>query len=204
MIARFGHERLGNGEPMPRGFFDDLYVFGVPLSLRALLFLSPSPSPTHGPNAACLNAAAPASVRVAEDEARHFTMLDKRLKELGAGFGDLPVHNGGRLGSCRRELGMGERMVMGGKRRKERKQRVAQRANAPPRPAPNPTPGLWQSASETACGSLARLAVVHMVHEARGEPQHGRRPRKAPRLATILSTRSSQTLPIATNKPSLA
>ena len=29
-------------------------------------------------------------------------------------------------------------------------------------------PGLWQSATETASDLLARLAIVHMVHEARG------------------------------------
>ena len=33
-------------------------------------------------------------VRVADDEARHFIMLDDRLHELGGGYGDLPAHNG--------------------------------------------------------------------------------------------------------------
>lgn len=33
-------------------------------------------------------------VGVAEDEARHFTMLEARLNELGAGYGDLPAHDG--------------------------------------------------------------------------------------------------------------
>lgn len=31
---------------------------------------------------------------VAADEARHFDMLSGRLRELGAGYGDLPAHNG--------------------------------------------------------------------------------------------------------------
>lgn len=60
-------------------------------------------------------------LKVANDEAKHFTMIEKRLKELGSFFGALPVHN-----------------------------------------------GLWQSAQETAEDLLARLAIVHMVHEARG------------------------------------
>jgi len=33
-------------------------------------------------------------VGVADDEARHFTMLAARLNELGAGYGDLPAHDG--------------------------------------------------------------------------------------------------------------
>jgi len=33
-------------------------------------------------------------VQVADDEARHFEMLDKRLGELGATYGDLPAHDG--------------------------------------------------------------------------------------------------------------
>ena len=33
-------------------------------------------------------------VAVADDEARHFTMLEERLNELGAGYGDLPAHDG--------------------------------------------------------------------------------------------------------------
>lgn len=31
---------------------------------------------------------------VADDEARHFTLLSKRLTELGAAYGDYPAHNG--------------------------------------------------------------------------------------------------------------
>ena len=33
-------------------------------------------------------------VTVADDEARHFTLLEARLAELGAGYGDLPAHDG--------------------------------------------------------------------------------------------------------------
>ncbi len=33
-------------------------------------------------------------VAVAEDEARHFTMIEARLNELGAGYGDIPAHDG--------------------------------------------------------------------------------------------------------------
>ena len=60
-------------------------------------------------------------MKVADDEAKHFTLINKRLAELGSFFGALPVHN-----------------------------------------------GLWQSAQETSEDILARLAILHMVHEARG------------------------------------
>ena len=60
-------------------------------------------------------------LKVANDEAKHFKLIEKRLSELGSFFGSLPVHN-----------------------------------------------GLWQSAQETSHDLLARLAIVHMVHEARG------------------------------------
>eukprot|EP00669_Euglena_mutabilis_P010655 TRINITY_DN5381_c0_g1_i1.p1 TRINITY_DN5381_c0_g1~~TRINITY_DN5381_c0_g1_i1.p1 ORF type:complete len:291 (-),score=88.69 TRINITY_DN5381_c0_g1_i1:220-1068(-) len=60
-------------------------------------------------------------VIVAEDEARHFRMLDQRLRELGSHYGALPAHE-----------------------------------------------GLWESATDTAHCLKARLAIVHMVHEARG------------------------------------
>ena len=33
-------------------------------------------------------------VRVADEEATHFTLLSRRLAELGAGYGDLPAHDG--------------------------------------------------------------------------------------------------------------
>lgn len=64
-------------------------------------------------------------VKVAVDEAKHFKLLQNRLKELGSHFGALPVHN-----------------------------------------------ALWQSASDTKDSLLARLAIVHMVHEARGLDVH--------------------------------
>ncbi|KAJ8036135.1 Rieske domain-containing protein [Holothuria leucospilota] len=64
-------------------------------------------------------------VKVASDEAKHFNLLQGRLKELGSHFGALPVHN-----------------------------------------------GLWHSAGETKDSLLARLAIVHMVHEARGLDVH--------------------------------
>ncbi|XP_053573555.1 uncharacterized protein HI_0077 isoform X2 [Bombina bombina] len=64
-------------------------------------------------------------LKVAGDEAKHYSLLEKRLSELDSKFGDLPVHN-----------------------------------------------GLWQSAAETAHDLLGRLAIVHMVHEARGLDVH--------------------------------
>ncbi|XP_065871728.1 uncharacterized protein [Euphorbia lathyris] len=60
-------------------------------------------------------------VKVAQDECRHFTLLAKRLKELGSSYGALPVHD-----------------------------------------------GLWDSAIATSKDLLARLAIEHCVHEARG------------------------------------
>ncbi len=33
-------------------------------------------------------------MKVADDEARHFTLLRERLKELGADYGDMPAHDG--------------------------------------------------------------------------------------------------------------
>ena len=73
-------------------------------------------------------------IKVADDEAKHFTLIEKRLVELGSHFGALPVHN-----------------------------------------------GLWQSAMETAHDILARLAIVHMVHEARGLDVH---PKTSQRFAS--------------------
>ncbi|OAY45798.1 uncharacterized protein HI_0077 [Manihot esculenta] len=60
-------------------------------------------------------------VKVAQDEARHFTLLAKRLEELGSFYGALPAHD-----------------------------------------------GLWDSAIATSKDLLARLAIEHCVHEARG------------------------------------
>ncbi|KAM0792280.1 hypothetical protein ACM66B_004971 [Microbotryomycetes sp. NB124-2] len=59
-------------------------------------------------------------LKVAEDEAKHFSILRKRMLELGTTFGDLPVHH-----------------------------------------------GLWESARETQT-LFSRLAIIHLVHEARG------------------------------------
>uniref|UniRef100_A0A6B2LDH2 DUF455 domain-containing protein n=1 Tax=Arcella intermedia TaxID=1963864 RepID=A0A6B2LDH2_9EUKA len=60
-------------------------------------------------------------VLLAEEEAKHYSLLRRRIKELGSDYGALPVHN-----------------------------------------------GLWESATRTAEDLYARLAVEHMVHEARG------------------------------------
>lgn len=60
-------------------------------------------------------------LRIAADEARHFSIWNHRLIELGSHYGALPVHE-----------------------------------------------GLWESATKTSYSLDARLAIVHMVHEARG------------------------------------
>jgi len=60
-------------------------------------------------------------VKVADEEGKHFLMLEARLAELGASYGDLPAHD-----------------------------------------------GLWQAAEATAHDLGARLAIVPLVHEARG------------------------------------
>ncbi|KAG6630672.1 hypothetical protein CIPAW_13G035300 [Carya illinoinensis] len=60
-------------------------------------------------------------VKVAQDEGRHFTLLQRRLTEMGSFYGALPAHD-----------------------------------------------GLWDSATATSKDLLARLAVEHCVHEARG------------------------------------
>ncbi|XP_020539854.1 uncharacterized protein HI_0077 isoform X2 [Jatropha curcas] len=60
-------------------------------------------------------------VKVAQDEGRHFTLLGKRLEELGSSYGALPAHD-----------------------------------------------GLWESSIATSEDLLARLAIEHCVHEARG------------------------------------
>lgn len=73
-------------------------------------------------------------LRIADEEAKHFTIWRTRLEELGSSYGALPVHE-----------------------------------------------GLWQSADETTHSLLARLAVVHAVHEARGLDQ-------APRMLQQLQT----------------
>ncbi|ORY42201.1 DUF455-domain-containing protein [Rhizoclosmatium globosum] len=60
-------------------------------------------------------------LKVANDEAKHYSYLVARLEALGSHFGALPIHA-----------------------------------------------ALWESAEQTRGNLLARLAVVHMVHEARG------------------------------------
>jgi len=60
-------------------------------------------------------------VKVAADEAKHYSMLNTSIKEMGSFYGSLPVHE-----------------------------------------------GLWDSAQKTSHDLLARLAIEHMVHEARG------------------------------------
>ncbi|KPV75879.1 uncharacterized protein RHOBADRAFT_13884 [Rhodotorula graminis WP1] len=60
-------------------------------------------------------------LKVAEDEAKHFTILSERLEQLGCTYGSLSVHN-----------------------------------------------GLWESATQTSHSLLSRLAIVALVHEARG------------------------------------
>ncbi|KAF9976900.1 hypothetical protein BGZ73_007517 [Actinomortierella ambigua] len=60
-------------------------------------------------------------VQMACDEAKHFKWFYYRLEDLGAHYGDLPVHA-----------------------------------------------SIWDSVLDTAHSMLARMAVVHMVHEARG------------------------------------
>ncbi|EJT50762.1 hypothetical protein A1Q1_08110 [Trichosporon asahii var. asahii CBS 2479] len=59
--------------------------------------------------------------KVAEDEAKHFSLLNKRLREMGSYFGSQTVHA-----------------------------------------------GLWKSAMETADSLLSRIAIIHLVAEARG------------------------------------
>ncbi|WP_416897220.1 MAG: ferritin-like domain-containing protein [Minwuia sp.] len=60
-------------------------------------------------------------LKVADDEAQHFMLLQARLKDMGASYGDLPAHD-----------------------------------------------GLWEAAETTRNDVCARLAVAHMVLEARG------------------------------------
>lgn len=60
-------------------------------------------------------------LKVAEDEAKHFSLLKQRLEDMGYAFGDFPVHN-----------------------------------------------GLWESATDTSESLFSRLAIIHLVHEARG------------------------------------
>ncbi|XP_026992848.2 uncharacterized protein si:ch73-314g15.3 [Tachysurus fulvidraco] len=88
-------------------------------------------------------------VKVAGDEAKHYELLEQRIKELGSSFGALPVHN-----------------------------------------------GLWESAAETSQDLLARLAIVHMVHEARGLDVH---PQTLSRFAAQGDTSSVKVLEVIYN-----
>lgn len=81
-------------------------------------------------------------LRVAEDEAKHFTLLSERLEALGCTYGELSVHNG-RLLSAARPFVL--------------------RAHPPFQP-----PGLWESALQTSHSLFSRLAIIALVHEARG------------------------------------
>ncbi|GAA5875313.1 hypothetical protein JCM16303_000580 [Sporobolomyces ruberrimus] len=60
-------------------------------------------------------------LKIAEDEAKHFSLLEERLGEMGCKYGDLAVHG-----------------------------------------------ALWESAMETSHSLFSRLAIIHLVHEARG------------------------------------
>ncbi|GAA5996598.1 hypothetical protein JCM5350_006757 [Sporobolomyces pararoseus] len=60
-------------------------------------------------------------LKIAEDEAKHFTLLVERLEQMGCKYGELAVHG-----------------------------------------------ALWESAIETSHSLFSRLAIIHLVHEARG------------------------------------
>jgi uncharacterized ferritin-like protein (DUF455 family) len=49
---------------------------------------------------------------VAEDEVRHFELLQRRLSELGHGYGDFPAHNGLWDAACRTASGCLQRMAL--------------------------------------------------------------------------------------------
>ena len=76
---------------------------------------------------------------------RHFTILSERLEQLGCTYGSLSVHNGASLSLAARPL-------------------LGADADAPP----HPPAGLWESATQTSHSLLSRLAIVALVHEARG------------------------------------
>lgn len=85
-------------------------------------------------------------LRIAMEEAKHFTIWNTRLEELGYTYGSMPIHD-----------------------------------------------GLWQSADETSHSLLARLAVVHAVHEARGLDQA---PKMLQQLTTYGDKKSTKLLEI--------
>ncbi|BEI80261.1 hypothetical protein CcaverHIS002_0107900 [Cutaneotrichosporon cavernicola] len=84
--------------------------------------------------------------KVAEDEAKHYSLLARRLHEMGSYFGAHSVHA-----------------------------------------------GLWDSAMDTADSLLARIAVIHLVAEARGVDMN---PLTLARLRTHGDTRSADILEI--------
>lgn len=51
-------------------------------------------------------------ISVAQDEARHFSMLANRLQELGHRYGDLPAHNGLWEAACKTANDVLERMAL--------------------------------------------------------------------------------------------
>lgn len=85
VVCRFWDWRVGSedgktGKRLPMSFFADflkvrtvLAKYSRRLLTRRLAYSSP---------------------QVAEDEAKHFTLLRARMKELGTEYGDLPVHHG--------------------------------------------------------------------------------------------------------------
>ncbi|RYE84712.1 MAG: ferritin-like domain-containing protein [Methanosarcinales archaeon] len=111
--------------------WDMIVRFGYDASLwsRAAARLAPGAGAGASSDEAagsCLEAVMPDQffhdwVRVAHEEAQHFSKWRDRLRDMGVEYGDMVEHD-----------------------------------------------GLWDSATDTAHSLLARLAVVHMVHEARG------------------------------------
>ncbi|GAA6062262.1 hypothetical protein JCM10212_001776 [Sporobolomyces blumeae] len=85
-------------------------------------------------------------LKVAEDEAKHFTLLVERLDEMGCKYGDLAVHN-----------------------------------------------GLWESATTTSHSLFSRLAIIHLVHEARGLDSN---PMQIKRCRAAGDERSAQVLEV--------
>lgn len=82
-------------------------------------------------------------LKVAEDEAKHFTLLSERLEALGCKYGDLSVHNGPFY------LPLG-------------------RSSPPSSVADTRLVGLWESALQTSHSLFSRLAIIALVQEARG------------------------------------
>lgn len=84
---------------------------------------------------------------------RHFTILAERLEQLGCTYGSLSVHNGPSpfpLPSLTSPPLPSHHLTLS------------------PSPPPPPDAGLWESATQTSHSLLSRLAIVALVHEARG------------------------------------